>query len=141
MNYLTLRIWGGVIVSLCVAAAIGCVAPNLTSATSGTARAMNVLLLLGALGSYAFVIRLIVHPNRNPLRHLPGKIGGSLILTAAFASGVIHFIHFIPSPEAGSPLGKVVAILLLMAGGNLYLLVVRIIWRGLSLPQSVAEFQ
>ena len=136
MSYLTLRIWGAVTLSLPVPAAIARIAWNFDSPMSGDAWAMNVLLLLAALGFYAFAIALIFRPNFNLLRGLPFRIGASPILTAALAGAIIHFIRFAPSPEAWSPASIVIAVLLLMTVGSLYLLMLWIVWCILPSPKA-----
>ena len=130
-NYLTLRIWGAVTISLPVLAATVRIVSDFTSPMSRGAWAMHILLLLAALGSSAFAIGLILQPNFNLLRGLPFRIGTSLLCTVALAGAILHFIRFVPPRTTLPPIAMTNAVLLLMAVGSAYLLVLWIIWRVL----------
>ncbi len=62
------------------------------------------------------------------LKSLPVRIWVTIIITGALIDGIIHFVRFVPSPEAASPLSVVIASLLLVGGIGAYLLVLWVIW-------------
>ena len=104
--------------------------------TSVGTLAVIIPLLLVTIGIYTLFIYLTINPSPNKLKSLPVRTGITVIVTAAFISGVIHFIRFVPSPEATSPISVLIAILLLIAGINTYLLVMWGIWFILKAGKS-----
>lgn len=51
-----------------------------------------------------------------------------MIITAGVAGAVVHYLRFIPSPEAATTLSKVIATLLMAAGISAYPLLMWLIW-------------
>jgi len=109
-------------------AVVICLVWELTIATAVGTWVIIILLILVTLGIYALLLYLTIKPNLKKLKSLPVGIGVTVIITATLVSGIIHFIRFVPSPEAASPLSVVIASLLLVGGISAYALVIRVIW-------------
>jgi len=101
---------------------------ELTIATAVGTWVIIILLILVTLGIYALLLYLTIKPNLKKLKSLPVGIGVTVIITAVLISGIIHFIRFVPSPEAALPLSVVIASLLLVGGISAYALAIRVIW-------------
>jgi hypothetical protein len=86
------------------------------------------LCIVVTLGIYALLVYFTIKPSLKKLRSLPIRICGTIIITFALISGIIHYIRFVPSPEAASPLSVVIASLLLLAGISAYPLALWVIW-------------
>jgi len=95
--------------------------------TAGTLTII-ILVILGFLGVYALLVYFTIKPDFKKLKSLPVGIGLAVMATGGFISGIIHFIHFVPSPQAEVPLSLVLAILFLFAGVSAYFLILWIIW-------------
>ena len=128
MNYLALRVWLMVTVALFFSAVIVRLVWEVTTTTSAGSLVIITLLILVTLGIYALLVYLTIKPSVKKLRSLPVSLGVTVIGTAALISGVIHFVRFVPSPEAASPLSVVIASLFLAGGISAYSLVLRVIW-------------
>ena len=128
MNYLPLKIWLMVTVALFFSAVIVRLVWEVTPTTSAGTLAIITLLILVTLGIYALLVYLTIKPSVKKLRSLPVSLGVTVIGAAALISGVIHFVRFVPSPEANSPLSLVIASLLLAGGISAYSLALRVIW-------------
>ncbi len=128
MNYLSLRLWFLVTITLALGAVVVRLAWELTAATAVGTWGIIILLILVILGIYALFLYLTIKPGVKKLKSLPVRTGVTLIVTATLISGIIHFIRFVPSPEATLPLSVIIATLLLLAGISAYLLVLRLIW-------------
>ncbi len=115
-------------ITLALSAVIVRLVWELTTATAVGTWVIIILLILVTLGIYAILLYLTINPSLKKLKSLPVGIGVTVIITATLISGIIHFIRFVPSPEAASPLSVVIASLLLIAGISAYLLVLRVIW-------------
>ena len=87
-----------------------------------------ILLIVAILGSYALVLYLAIKPSLRKLKSLPVAIFATVIATGAITDGVIHYIRFVPSPEASSPMSLIIASLLLAASIGGYLLALWLIW-------------
>lgn len=87
-----------------------------------------VLLMLVSFSLYALSFYLIINPSLKKLRSSFIRVGFAVIITAALISGIIHFIRFIPSPEAGSIYSVIIATLSLTAGISGYLLALWFLW-------------
>lgn len=87
-----------------------------------------ILLILAIVGIYALFVYLAIKPSLRKLKSLPVKISVTVIVTAAITSGIIHYIRFVPSPEAASPLSVIIATMFLIAGISGYLLALWVIW-------------
>ncbi len=128
MNYLALRIWLIVSITPAFAAVVVRLVWELTTATAVGTWVIIILLILVILGIYALVLYLNIKPGVKKFKSLPVRAGVTLIVTATLISGIIHFIRFVPSPEAALPLSVIIATLLLLAGISAYLLVLWLIW-------------
>ena len=128
MNYLPLRIWVMASVALFLSAVIVRLVWEVTAITSAGSLAIIALLILVTLGMYALLLYLTIKPSVKKLKSLPISLGVIVIGIAALISGIIHFVRFVPSPEAASPLSVVIASLLLAGGISAYLLILRVIW-------------
>jgi len=126
MNYLPFKIWFIVALTL----ALGAVIVRLTWEVIVAAPSLVVitLVMFTTLSIYALLLYLIIKPSLKKLKSLPVKIWVSVIVTAAIISAIVHYIRFVPSPEATSPLSVIIASLLLTAGISMYLLVLWGLW-------------
>ena len=115
-------------VTLATSAVIVRLVWEVTNTTVVGSLAVIILLILVMLGVCALLIYLAIKPSLKTLKSLPVRIGIILIFTAGIIDTVIHFIRFVSSPDAASPISVVIATLLLMAGISIYLLVLWLIW-------------
>ena len=128
MNHLAVRVWLMVSITPALAAVVVRLVWELTTATAVGTWVIAILLILVTLGIYALLLYLTIKPSMKKLKSLPVGIGVTVIITAALIGGIIHFVRFVPSPEAASPLRVVIASLLLIGGISAYLLALRVIW-------------
>ncbi len=128
MSHLPLRIWMMVSATLALVAVVVRLVWELIPRTSTGTLAVIIPLILVITGIYTLFLYITINPSPKKLKSLPVITGMTVIVTAALISGVVHFIRFVPSPEAASPISVVIASLLLIAGINVYLLVMRGIW-------------
>ena len=128
MNYLALRVWFIVSVTLAIGAMIVRLVWEITTATTTGTLVIMVLISLAVIGLYAFILYFTIKPSLESLISLPVRIWITLILTATVIGGIIHFIRFIPSPEAALPISVVIASMFLAAGVSGYILALRVIW-------------
>ena len=126
MNYLPFKV--GFIVALTLA--LGAVIIRLTWEVIVAAPSLVVIILVmfTTLSIYALLLYLIIKPSLKKLKSLPVRIWVSVIVTAAIISAIVHYIRFVPSPEATSPLSVIIASLLLAASTSIYLLVLWALW-------------
>ncbi len=115
-------------VTLAISAVMVRLGWELTSAAAVGTVVIVALLMLATLGLYALCLYFSIKPNMKKINSPSVKRLLMVIITAAFISGIIHYYRFIPSPEAASPLSKVIATLLLLAGISGYLLVLGYFW-------------
>ncbi len=127
-SHLPLRIWLIVSVTLLISAVIVRLAWAVTYAPSAGYLFVVLAILLVTLGIYALILYLSIKPSLKKLKSLPVRIWVAIIITGALIDGIIHFVRFVPSPEAASPLSVVIASLLLVGGISAYLLVLWVIW-------------
>ena len=128
MNHLALRIWLVVSITPALGAVVIRLVWELTIATAVGTWVIIILLILVTLGIYALLLYLTIKPSLKKLKSLPVGIGVTVIITAVLISGIIHFIRFVPSPEAALPLSVVIASLLLLGSISAYALALRVIW-------------
>ena len=128
MNYLPLRIWFIVTITLAISATIIRLAWQIPYASTVSTIAISILGILGFLGAYAFLVYFILKPSLKKLKSLPLGIGIAVVTAGGLISGIIHFIRFVPSPEAAVPLSVVIATLFLLAGISAYFLLLWILW-------------
>ena len=128
MNHLPLRIWLIASVTLLTSAVIVILAWAVTYAPSVSYLFVVLAILLVTLGIYALFLYLIIKPSLKKLKSPPVRIWITIIITSALIDGIIHFVRFVPSPEAASPISVIIASLLLIGGISAYLLVLWVIW-------------
>ena len=128
MNYLSLRIWLMASITPALAAVVIRLVWEVTFTTAVGTWVIIILLILVTLGIYALLLYLTIKPSLKKLKSLPVLTGVTVIVTAALISGIIHFVRFVPSPEAALPLSVVIASLLLVGGISAYLLGLRVVW-------------
>ncbi len=127
-SHLPRRIWLTVSVTLLISAVIVRLAWAVAYAPSAGYLFVVLAILLVTLGIYALFLYLIIKPSQKKLKSLPVRIWVTIIITGALIDGIIHFVRFVPSPEAASPLSVIIASLLLVGGISAYLLVLWVIW-------------
>ena len=130
MNRLPTRIWLWVTVALFLGAVMARLVYELTDTNSAGNLVVIALLILVTLGVYALLLYLTIKPSIKKLKSLPVRIEIIAIGTAALVDSIIHFIRFVPSPEAAAslPISIVIASLLLAGAISAYSLVLWIIW-------------
>ena len=128
MNYLILRIWLIMTATFLISAGVARLAWQIPFTATVPSLTMVILLILALLGIYALLIYLTIKFNLKKLKALPVRIGATIIFTAGLVGSTIHFINFVPSPEATAPLSVIIATLLLMSGVTAYLLILWLIW-------------
>jgi len=115
-------------VTLLISAVIVRLAWAVTYAPSAGYLFVVLAILLVILGIYALFLYLIIKPGQKKLKSLLVRIWVTIIITGGLIDGIIHFVRFVPSPEAASLLSVVIASLLLVGGISAYLLVLWVIW-------------
>jgi len=128
VNYLPFRVWFIVSVTLALGAVVIRLVWEGTTARAVGTWAIIILILLATLSIYALLLYLAIKPSLKKLKSLPVRIWVTVIVTATLIGGIIHFIRFVPSLEAISPLSVVIASLLLVAGISAYLLALSLMW-------------
>jgi hypothetical protein len=126
MNYLPFKIWFIVALTLALGAVIVRLAWEVIVAAPSPV--VIILVMFTTLSIYALLLYLIIKPSLKKLKSLPVRIWGSVIVTAAIISAIVHYIRFVPSLEAASPLSVIIASLLLAASISIYLLVLWALW-------------
>ena len=126
MNYLPFKVWFIVAFTL----ALGAIITRLVWEVIIAAPSLVVIIsvMFATLNIYALLLYLIIKPSLKKLKSLPVRIWVSVIVTAAIISAIVHYIRFVPSPEATSPLSVIIASLLLAASISIYLLVLWALW-------------
>ena len=128
MNRLYLKLWLIVSITLALSAAMIRLVWELTKTMPTGSLVIIILLIIAILGIYALLLYLTIKPSPKKLKSLPVAISATTILTGAIAGCVIHYIRFVPSPEASSIRSVAVASLLLAAGVSIYFMVLWVIW-------------
>jgi len=128
MNYLTLRIWFIVTITLALGAVTTRLAWEITYITAASSLAIIILLIFAIISVNALLIYLTIKPSLKKLKSLPMRIWVTALTTAGLISAIIHFVRFVPSPEAAAPLSVIIATLLLMSATSAYLLILWLVW-------------
>ena len=128
MNRLFLRIWLIVSITPAIGAVLIRFVWEATIPRPVTSLIIIILLILAALSVYALLFYFTIKPNLKKLKSLPMGILIMVIATGVLIAGIIHYIRFVPSPEAASSLSVIMASLLLTAGISVYLLLLWVIW-------------
>ena len=126
MNYLPFKVWFIVALTLALGAVIIRLAWEVIVAAPSLV--VIILVMFTTLSIYALLLYLIIKPSLKKLKSLPVRIRISVIVTTAIISAIVHYIRFVPSPEATSPLSVIIASLLLTASISIYLLVLWALW-------------
>jgi hypothetical protein len=128
MNYLPLKIWLIVTVTLALGALVVRLAWEITFITATSSLVIVILVIFATISIYAFFIYLTIKPGLKKLKRRPVAIWATVMATVALTIAIIHFVRFVPSPEAALFLSLVIATLLLTAGISAYLLILWVIW-------------
>jgi len=128
MNYLPIKIWFIVTVTLALGAVVICLAWQIPYTAVLSSLVIVILVIFLTIGINALLIYLIIKPSLKKLKSLPVRIAVTAVMTAGFIGAIIHFVRFVPSPEAAVPLSVAIATLLLAAAVSVYLLVLWAIW-------------
>ena len=128
MNHLPIRIWFMATVALFLSAVIVRLIWEITTTTAVGSLVIIILLILVTLGIYALLLYLTIKPSLKKLKNLPVAIWVTVMFTAGLIGALIHFVRFVPSPEAAAPLSVIIASMLIMAAISIYLLVLWVIW-------------
>ncbi len=128
MSHLLLRVWLMVSCTLALSAVISRLAWEIyVNPLVGTLAVITPVIVVIA-GTNALVIYLLIAPSMKKVKSLPIGIWALAIFTAGAVGSIIHYIRFIPSPEADAPLSIVIATLLLIAVVSGYLAVLWVFW-------------
>jgi len=128
MKYLPLRIWFLVTITLAISALIIRLVWEIVYGPPAASLVLIILVIVAFLGIYVLSIYFTIKPTLKKLTSLPVGIVVTVMATAGLIGGIIHFIRYVPSPEATEPLSVVIATLFLLAGSSAYFLLLWIIW-------------
>ena len=128
MNYLPFRVWFIVSLTLALGAVIVRLAWEITFTTAVPSLAIIILVIFAIISIYALLFYLTIKPSLKKLKSLPVAIWVTVMFTAGLIGALIHFVRFIPSPDAASPLSVIIASMLIMSALSAYLLVLWVIW-------------
>ena len=109
MNRLSFKIGLFISVTLAMSAVILILARHISYATSAVALAMLIMCVVTALGVWGWVTDFIHKPGIKVLRSPFFQGSVTVITTTGIVSAIIHYLRFIPSPEAAATLSKVIA--------------------------------
>ena len=129
MKSLYLRIWVIVAMTLALGAAITRLAWGLAAESHAGSLAIIILLMVAVLGTYALLFYLAIKPSLKKLRSLPVAIVATVIAGGGIIGCIIHFIRFVPSPNATSFLSVLIAGMLLAGGVVICALILWVVWR------------
>ena len=99
-----------------------------TSPMSAGSLVVVILLMAAIGGTYALILYLTIKPSLKKLKSIPVAVFATALATGAIIDATIHFIRFVPSPNASSSLSVIIASLLLAASISGYLLALWLIW-------------
>lgn len=128
MKYLPLKIWLIVAITLALSALIIRLVWEIVYGPPAASLVLIILVIVALLGIYVLFIYFTIKPNLKKLTSLPVGIVVTVMATAGLIGGIIHFIRYVPSPEATEPLSVVIATLFLLAGSSAYFLLLWVIW-------------
>jgi hypothetical protein len=129
MKSLYLRVWAVVVLTLALGAAVARLGWGISSAKNAASLAIIILLLVAIISSYALVLYIAIKPSLKKLKSLPVSIMATVIAGGGIAGCIIHFIRFVSSPRASTPVSVSVASLLLASGVVLCALILWVVWR------------
>ncbi len=128
MKLRTLKIWSLVMITPVFMAAIIRMVWELTVNFSTGGLTMSVLIIIGLIGLYAFLLYLVLKPDTKMLSSLPLWIGIAVMAAGCIIGGIIHFTRFLPSPQSELPWSLVIASLYLFAALNAYGILLWFVW-------------
>jgi hypothetical protein len=128
MNRLYLRLWVIASITLALSAAMVRLVWEATQTMPTGSLVIIILLIITVLGIYILLLYITIKPSLKKLKSLPVAISATIILTGAITGCIIHYIRFVPSPEASSIRSVAIASLLLAAGVSIYFMVLWVIW-------------
>ena len=128
MNYSPLRVWFIVPLTLALGAVIVRLAWEVTLTTAAPSLVIIILVIFTIISIYALLLYLTIKPSQKKLKSLPVAIWVSVIVTTGLIGAIIHYVRFVPSPEAALPLSVIIASMLIMSAISAYLLVLWVIW-------------
>lgn len=129
MKSLYLRVWVIIALTLALGAALVRLVWALAVVSHAGSFAVISLLMVAILATYALLLYLVIRPSLNKLRSLPVAIAATVIAGGGIIGSIIHFIRFVPSSNASSPLSVIVASMLLASGLVLCALILWVVWR------------
>jgi hypothetical protein len=127
---LPLRIWLAVSCTLALSAVIIRLAWEIAVNPRIPTMAVVIPVMVVIASTNALIIYLLIAPSMKKLKSLPVGIWVIVIFTAGVIGSISHYVRFVPSPEAVSPLSVVIATLLLMAAVSGYILVLWVFWKS-----------
>ena len=128
MNYLPLRVWFIVSLTLALGAVIVRLAWEITFTTEVSSLVIIILIIFTIISIYALLLYLTIKPGLKKLKSLPVAIWVSVIVTTGLIGTIIHYVRFVPSPEAALPLSVIIASMLVMSAISAYPLALWVIW-------------
>ena len=126
MNNLSFKVWFIVALTLAFGTAVTRLAWEVI--VSAHSLVVMVSVMFVALNIYVLLLYFVIKPSLKKLKSLSVRIWISVIVTAAIISAIVHYIRFVPSPEATWLLDIVLASMLLAASIIIYLLVFCALW-------------
>lgn len=129
MKSLYLRVWLILALTLALGAAITRLAWALAHLSQTGSLVVVSLLMVAVLATYALLLYLAIRPSLKKLRSLPVAIVATVIAGGGIIGSIVHFIRFVPSPNASSPLSIIVASMLMAGGVVLCALILWVVWR------------
>ncbi len=128
MKLQTLKIWVLVAITPVFMAIITRLVWEVAVNFSTSGLVMSILVITALLGVCTFLFYLVLKPNLEILSNLPVWIIGAVMATGGVIGAVLHFIHFLPSPECGLPWSLVIALLYFIALLNAYFILLWHVW-------------
>lgn len=129
MKSLVLRIWFIASITCALGAAITRLAWEIPDVVSAGSLVIIILLMVAVAGTYALILYLTIKPSMKKLRSLLVAILATIIVGGGCIGSIVHYIRFVPSSNASSPLSVVIASLLMASGIGLGSLILWVVWR------------
>ena len=127
MKYLPLKIWFMVTMTVTLVAVVIRAAWQIIVIPTAGTMSIFIPLILGLLGLNALIIYFTINPSLKKLKSPPVLIAVITVLMASLIGGIIHFNHYICSPEAEPLVSKVIATMLFLGSTSSYFLVIWVI--------------
>ncbi len=89
---------------------------------------MLILIIAAVANVYGLIFYFLFTPDSKKIRRQQLAAWVTGIMTAAIIGAIIHYINFIPSPEATQTASKIIATLLIAAGISGYTLIIWAVW-------------